>query len=84
LSKREGGWEGIFLPTGFDHTPDFTPAKEVLTPAKKASAPAKVVLTPAKVVLTPAKVVLTPAKELLIYLLVILFQVKAKPFSALE
>jgi len=77
LSKREGGWEGIFLPTGFDHTPDFTPAKEVLTPAKKASAPAKVVLT-------PAKVVLTPAKELLIYLLVILFQVKAKPFSALE
>ncbi|MBC6453605.1 MAG: hypothetical protein GDA43_10620 [Hormoscilla sp. SP5CHS1] len=77
MSKREGGWEGIFLPTGFDHTPDFTPAKEVLTPAKKASAPAKVVLT-------PAKVVLTPAKELLIYLLVILFQVKAKPFSALE
>jgi len=53
-----------------DHTPDFTPAKEVLTPAKET--------------LTPAKEAPAPAKELLSFLLVMVFQVKANHFDATE
>ena len=56
---------------------DLTPALEVLTPALE-------VLTPALEVLTSALEVLTSALELLSFLLVILFQVKAKPLAATE
>jgi len=67
---NEGGWGGSSYQRAQDHTPDFTPALEVLTPALE--------------VLTPALEAPAPALELLSFLLVMLFQVKAKAFDATE